>query len=362
MSVPRGKGFGVAGRHARRRFRRGWKVSLLVVCLLVATGGGATYAAYRYDQATVNRILPGVSIAGVDVSGMTRAQALAAVSARARADLASSLTVHAGGQRWTLTRAQLGVRTPAAQAVDRALALTHSLDTVSRVWHRLRDVPLGEELSLPSRTSRATVAAFVDRVARAVAVDPVDAELTVRNGRVVPVHAVPGRALDTHAATARVLTALRSGASEVALKTRAVAPKVTDRALGPTIVVRRDVHQLFLYEGFRISKTYPVATAAAGYETPPGSWTVVDKQENPTWTNPAPTTWGADLPASIPPGPGNPLGTRALYLNAPGIRIHGTEDVASVGTNASHGCIRMLMPDIEALYPLVPIGTPVFVI
>jgi L,D-transpeptidase ErfK/SrfK len=88
----------------------------------------------------------------------------------------------------------------------------------------------------------------------------------------------------------------------------------------------------------------------------------VDKQENPTWTNPAPTTWGAGLPASIPPEPGNPLGTRALYLNAPGIRIHGTYDVASVGTNASHGCIRMLMADIEALYPLVPIGTPVYVI
>jgi len=352
----------VAGRHARRRFRSSVKVSLLVLCLLVVTGGGATFAAYRYDRATIDRILPGVSIAGVDVSGMTRAQAVAAVSARAREDLASPLTITAAGKRWTLTRAELGVRTPVDRAVDRALALTHSLDTVSRVWHRLRDVPLGEDLGVPSRLSRASVAAFVERVAGAVAVDPVDAELTVEDGRVVPVRSHPGRALDADAATARILAALRGGATHVALRTKAVAPKVTGRSLGPTIIVRRDVHQLYLYEGFRVAKTYPVATAAAGYETPPGSWTVVDKQENPTWTNPAPTTWGADLPASIPPGPGNPLGTRALYLNAPGIRIHGTEDVASVGTNASHGCIRMLMPDIEELYPLVPIGTPVFVI
>ena len=110
-----------------------------------------------------------------------------------------------------------------------------------------------------------------------------------------------------------------------------------------------------------LAHTYHVATAAAGYVTPAGDWTIVDKQENPTWYNPAPDTWGADLPASIPPGAGNPLGTRALYLNAPGIRIHGTYDVGSIGTHASHGCIRMLISDVEALYPLVPIGTRVIV-
>jgi L,D-transpeptidase ErfK/SrfK len=87
----------------------------------------------------------------------------------------------------------------------------------------------------------------------------------------------------------------------------------------------------------------------------------VDKRENPTWYNPAPDTWGADLPESIGPGPGNPLGTRAMYLNAPGIRIHGTWDDSSIGTAASHGCIRMHVQDSEELYPLVPIGTPVLV-
>jgi len=67
------------------------------------------------------------------------------------------------------------------------------------------------------------------------------------------------------------------------------------------------------------------------------------------------------MPASIPPGPGNPLGTRAMYLNAPGIRIHGTWSSSSIGTAASHGCIRMLIADSEQLYPLVPIGTTVIV-
>ncbi len=67
------------------------------------------------------------------------------------------------------------------------------------------------------------------------------------------------------------------------------------------------------------------------------------------------------MPAYIPPGPGNPLGTRALYLNAPGIRIHGTYNSASIGTYASHGCIRMLIGDSEALFPLVPVGTKVII-
>ena len=65
------------------------------------------------------------------------------------------------------------------------------------------------------------------------------------------------------------------------------------------------------------------------------------------------------MPASIPPGPGNPLGTRALNWNASGIRFHGTEATYSLGYNASHGCVRMAMPDVEQLYDLVEVGTPI---
>jgi lipoprotein-anchoring transpeptidase ErfK/SrfK len=110
-----------------------------------------------------------------------------------------------------------------------------------------------------------------------------------------------------------------------------------------------------------VEKQYRVATAAPGYTTPVGMWRVIDKKENPTWYNPALDSWGADLPPVIAPGPSNPLGTRALYLNSPGIRIHGTSNSASIGTYASHGCIRMLISDSEELYPLVPVGTRVII-
>jgi L,D-transpeptidase ErfK/SrfK len=68
------------------------------------------------------------------------------------------------------------------------------------------------------------------------------------------------------------------------------------------------------------------------------------------------------MPAYIPPGPNNPLGTRALYLNTSGIRIHGTSKRSSIGTAASHGCMRMLREDVEALYPLVPVGTKIHIV
>jgi lipoprotein-anchoring transpeptidase ErfK/SrfK len=126
-------------------------------------------------------------------------------------------------------------------------------------------------------------------------------------------------------------------------------------------VVNRPSNMLTLYDGFHVERRYPVATAMNGFLTPPGSWEVYNKVENPTWHNPAPDGWGAGEPLEIPPGPNNPLGTRALYLTAPGIRIHGTPSDSSIGTWASHGCIRMHIPDSEALYPLVPIGTRVII-
>jgi L,D-transpeptidase ErfK/SrfK len=147
----------------------------------------------------------------------------------------------------------------------------------------------------------------------------------------------------------------------VTIPVETVRPEVTAATLGRTIVVDLSENRLHLYDGFKIIREYPVATAAPGYTTPVGMWEVVNKVENPAWHNPAPNGWGAGEPLEIPPGPGNPLGTRALYLSAPGIRIHGTYSSYSIGTYASHGCIRMYISDSEELYPLVPIGTPVII-
>lgn len=350
------------GRHGKRRIGTGAKVALLVVLVLAVTGSGVTLAAYRYDRANLDRIMPGVTVGGVDVGGMTRTDAIEAVTAVADQHLTAPITIIAGAQSWTKTPAELGVRAQVTRAVDEAVALTATFDTAERVWHRLRGEPVDVEIALAFDGSSGPIASFVDAAAAGVAVEPLDASLSVVDGKVVTQHSKTGRTLAVQIAQRRIARALADGRTSVTLPTKRVEPKVTEDTLGPTLVIRRDVNLLYFYEGLKLAKTYPVATAAAGYVTPPGSWIVVNKAENPTWYNPAPDTWGADLPLVIPPGPGNPLGTRALYLNAPGIRIHGTYDVNSIGTHASHGCIRMLMSDVEELYPKVPLGTHVYVV
>jgi len=104
-------------------------------------------------------------------------------------------------------------------------------------------------------------------------------------------------------------------------------------------------------------KSYPCAVGRPEYPTPKGHWKVVGKRKNPAWYNPG-SAWAASMPKVIPPGPSNPLGTRAIELNASAIRIHGTSNPGSVGHAASHGCIRMYRNDIEELFDEVSIGVP----
>jgi hypothetical protein len=207
------------------------------------------------------------------------------------------------------------------------------------------------------------VEGFVHRTARKVRVDPADASIGLgRDGGLVFRQARAGRALDVRRAERLLRDALDEGSSTVRLSVHRVTPKVTSRTMMPTVVVHVDTNRLDLYDGFEVARSWDVATAKPGWVTPVGEWTLYQKRENPPWYNPALDTWGAGLPAVVPGGPGNPMGTRALYITAPGlIRIHGTTSPDSIGRYASHGCIRMHNAEVEALYDLVPVGAKVII-
>jgi len=349
------------GRHVKR------KAASVIVVVAIAAGivllalGGVAFAAYRYDRATADRILPGVTVAGVDVGGMTRVEAIGVIDTIAAERLDAPISIAALDDSWTVSPAELGQSADVEEAIDRAIAASESTGFFARVWHRLRDEPVDIVVDLRFAATGTSMQTLVSTIASQIATEPRDASVAVVEGETVFVHSRPGHALGANVALKRLVATLDEGATAVRLPVKIVKPAVPDAKLGKTIIVDRATNQLYFYNRFDLAHTYNVATAAAGYVTPAGDWTIIDKQENPTWYNPAPDTWGADLPASIPPGSGNPLGTRALYLNASGIRIHGTYDVGSIGTDASHGCIRMLISDVEALYPLVPIGTRVIV-
>ncbi len=134
-------------------------------------------------------------------------------------------------------------------------------------------------------------------------------------------------------------------------------PSVTAAAYHEVLVLHQSDHRLELYRDGTRTHSWVVATGTGEYPTPLGRYEVTLKRYLPTWVNPSPDGWGSALPASIGPGPGNPLGVRALNWSAPGaIRFHGTEAVESLGTDASHGCVRMSNADVTALYDLVDVG------
>jgi lipoprotein-anchoring transpeptidase ErfK/SrfK len=146
----------------------------------------------------------------------------------------------------------------------------------------------------------------------------------------------------------------------VPLTFRKLEPTVRKAEFGPVIVIGRDAKSLTLYDGEQTVRSFGIATGSAEYPTPAGTWSIVDMQRNPWW-RPPDSDWAKDA-EPIPPGPGNPLGTRWMGLSAAAVGIHGTPDAASIGYSASHGCIRMHVPDAEWLFEQVGIGTPVIIV
>jgi lipoprotein-anchoring transpeptidase ErfK/SrfK len=335
----------------------GWQRIAVIVGLAVALLATMSVAATARVSASSGRILAGVTVAGVDVGGMTRDEAVAAVKATTEPKLRRGVFVVGGGKRWPVTPAGLGHGAGVEQAVDTAVA-GPELSWFKDFWHRLTNEPVGHSVDVALATDDAKVTRFVKALAPKLAVAPTNASIKLVDGKVVKQKAKDGRVLDVQTSARALAKALRGNARKVKLVTRPVDPKVTNDKLGKTIEVNLSTNRLTFYDGLKVRKVYPVATGQPSFPTPQGT---VYKRVNPTWTNPAKDGWGADMPASIPPGPGNPLGTRAMSLNASGILIHGTYASYSIGSYASHGCIRMLLSDVEALYPQVPMGTPVLI-
>lgn len=290
----------------------------------------------------VTRIADGVTIGGLSVSGLSAAEARRAVVQRFRQPL--PLLVGPLG-RVTAKPAQVG----ATQRLDKAVSLA------------LRVRP-GFRVPLTVDVDRARLDRFLAAIARRTRRDPRDSRLFLRKLEPFATKSVPGRALKEVVAARLVLKALKTHArSPVRLPFRETKPAVTERDFGRTIVIRRESKKLYLYDGTTLMRVIGVATGQSSYPTPIGRFEITSKQANPWWYPPRESAWAKDK-EPVPPGPGNPLGTRWLGISAPYIGLHGTPDAASIGYSASHGCVRMLIPDAEWLFNRVELGTTVFIL
>jgi lipoprotein-anchoring transpeptidase ErfK/SrfK len=291
-------------------------------------------------------IAAGVTIGGTLVGGLTVAEAKELVKQR----FARPLALAGGpGARIVVTPKELG----AASRLDKAVKLA------ARVRRPGFVVPLNVEVSRP-RVER-----LVHSLGKRFRRDPVDATLKLRNLKPFATKDVPGRRLKELVATRGIVLALKTQRRDsLQLPFEQIDAAVTSKTLGRAIVIRRGTNQLYLYQVAnkpKLIRAFKIATGRSQYPTPLGKFEVVNKQLNPWWYPPAGSAWAKDS-QPIPPGPGNPLGTRWMGLSAPYVGIHGTPDAASIGYSASHGCIRMLIPQVEWLFTQVDLGTPVFIV
>jgi len=287
------------------------------------------------------KVLPhGVTIGGIHVGGLAPRAAYLVV----RAAFGQPLVLTVGAHRLETTPSRLGAVAYAKNAVSRARAAAPGTA-----------IPLG--VSIDGSRVRRLVAALGRRFNR----DPVDSKLLLRDLQPFITPGAAGKHLAAKRAFETILGALRQNRrTGIVLPYEDVAQKVTRSSFGPVIVIHRGSNRLYLYDGAKPWRTFTVATGQAVYPTPLGKFDIVVKWKDPWWYPPdSPWAQGAK---PIPPGPGNPLGTRWMGLSAPGVGIHGTPDPASLGYSASHGCIRMYIPYAEWLFDHVEVGTPVYIV
>jgi lipoprotein-anchoring transpeptidase ErfK/SrfK len=338
--------------------------SFILVAVVVAVLIAGAVAVYAYDSSRDDLIAKGVTVAGVDVGGMRTPEARRVVRRQVAARLERPLAVKYKHLRFRLSAGKAGLRADVDGMVDDALHESRSGFILARV---ARDVTGGEESAqVPARLSysRHEIERLVKRVERRLNHPPRNATLNFpslskikeRNGASVLDAALRRR---IH----RTLT-VPAVSRRVRAPVRITRPRVTRAELASRypklIVIDRGAFQLRFYRRLRLARAYPIAVGQQGLETPAGLHHIQDKQVNPSWHVPN-SSWAGSLAGRvIPPGPDDPIKARWMGI-IDGSGIHGTDEVGSLGSAASHGCIRMSIPDVEELYEKVAVGTPVYV-
>jgi len=334
----------------------------IVCALLVAVPAAAQDPTTTQPQpAPEPTIAQGVKAGGVDLSGLTQEQAEALLASSLADALNQDFVVGAAGLPFTLTMQQAKLKFDAHATAKHALAAQPPPPPSGGGQSAGVDVPL--VLS----HSHLAVKAFVAQVAQRAYHAPRNATLHITVRKMVVSHSRPGLRLASNIVARQIDKSLDAGANVRRLHTRlvAVAPSVTYKVLQRryprVITVDRDGFTLRLFRNLRPWKRYGIAVGMAGLETPPGTYHIQDKQVDPAWHVPN-SAWAGSLAGQVIPGgaPENPLKARWMGI-ANGVGIHGTAEDWSIGSRASHGCIRMHVSDVIDLYSRVSVGTPVLI-
>ena len=317
------------------------------------------YKRQGYDRSRSALLPAGTVIAGEPVGGMTADQAGARLEEVLVRPLHRSILLRAGTVERSVSPWDLGLRMDVSASVRSAFDGHRSAPLPKRVWDLLTGK--GDSVEAGPELDRAVLEESVRAIAAEVDREPQDARLDVSDGWVTVVPAQEGYRLDVAAAIDHLAATVQPDAEPVELPVETLVPAVGTETLSSVVLVRRGERRLYHYVNGEIARAYPVAVGKQGHSTPSGVFEVTAKRRNPTWVNPG-SAWARAMPRVIGPGPSNPLGTRAINISSPGIRIHGTAAVSSIGTAASHGCIRMLRSHVEELFEVVEVGNRVVIV
>jgi len=331
-----------------------WRIVTVLCCL--AAAAIAAVPANAQSPLPGERIAAGVTAAGTDVSGLTADEAAARLESAVGDRLTrGKITVQAADITWTLNSQAADVKFDTMTSAKRALYAGRGA--------------AGAPVDVPLQVSftQAAVDRFVARIDKRISRKPRDSTLKISIRRVRVTHSKRGRDIGSKTLAKNVAAALVDPRLGRVFKPRliSVKPKVTAGKLrngaSTVITIDRSTFTLRLFKRLKVVKRYKVAVGQSAYPTPRGRFAIQSKQVNPVWSVPN-SPWAGELGGSTVTGGSaqNPLKARWMGVSG-SVGIHGTGDGGSIGTRASHGCIRMHVPDVIALFKRVPLGTPVLI-
>jgi len=339
--------------------------SLIILAAFVALLLVGAVGAYAYDSSREDQIVAGVTVSGIDVGGMSASRARVKVRRQVEARVERPVAVTGRGKRFRLSAEDARVHADVGGMVDQAVAASREGNLVSRVARDVTGGSVKQDIPVRVSYSKAAVEKLVTKADRGLTRKARDAsvsfpslqEVKERNGVKVQTAALRSKVEST--------LAQPTGDREVKAPTTVTKAKVTRDQLVekyPTVlVIERSAFQLKLYRSLRFEKSYKIAVGQVGLETPAGLYHIQNRGVNVAWNVPD-SAWAGSLAGTTVPGgaPNNPLKARWLGI-FDGAGIHGTDVLSSLGSAASHGCVRMAIPDVIELYPQVPVQTPVYI-
>ncbi len=347
------------------RLNRSHKLAIALVALVVM-GLLLAVAVWAYDDAQKDQIAPGVKIGGVDVGGRSEDSARKIIKREVVKPLQQPVVVTYDGKSYTLSADQLDPSADVDGMVQEAVDSSREGGILDRVSRYARGGSV--DVNLPARVKydKKAVKDFVNRLSDEIDQDAVDATVVPDGSRLAKEAGENGLAVEKARMTDEINAAAQSPGRDQALQAsvRTTKPDVTTKDLGQAypryIYIDRGSFTLRFYNHLKLAKTYTIAVGQQGLETPAGLYHALDKQVNPSWHVPN-SAWAGSLAGQvIPPGPADPLKARWIGI-FDGAGIHGTDDIGSLGSAASHGCVRMAIPDVIDLYDRVQVGDPIYI-